>query len=241
MFKIIKKINIFMILTGVVVIALAARMGDLVDSFRDGKPLNVVAVASAVEDASDELPPGETPEAADIIQEMQQNQALMDGNSVSEETRIQQDRNLPEFPVVTFSETEIEVLQSLSKRRQALESREERLMQREALLTAAEQEVDRKISELATLRTEIEGLLGQQEKVQEERLRSMVKVYESMKPQDAAAIFNTLDMDILLSVMSRMSERKSAPIFASLNPERAREVTTRMVEQSQLPQLDLPE
>ena len=108
-------------------------------------------------------------------------------------------------------------------------------------MEAAEQEMDRKISELAKLRAEIEGLLGQQQKVQEERLRSMVKIYESMKPKEAAAIFNTMDMDILLSVLSRMSERKSAPIFAAMSPQRAQEVTIQLVEQSQLPQLDLPQ
>ena len=231
MLKILKRINIFMILTGVIVLALAVRMGDLVDDIRAGNDVRVVANAVAIEQ-SDEVPPGE---AQDIINEMRQNQTL------SEENRIQEDRNLPEFPVVTFSETEIEVLQSLSKRRKDLENREQRLMQREALLSAAEQEVDRKIIEMSNLRVEIEELLGKQEKGQEERLRRMVKIYENMKPKDAAAIFNTLDMDVLLSVLGRMSERKSAPIFASMDPERAQKVTIRLVEQSQLPRLDLPE
>ncbi len=239
--KLFKKLNIFMVLTAVVVLSLAVRMNGIIDYIKDDKPLSVFASASAVEQTPEELPPGQTPEAEDIIREIQQNQAVVSGqDDLTDENRIQEDRNLPDFPVVTFSETEIEVLQSLSKRRKALEEREQRLMQREALLNAAEQEVDRKIAELGVLRGEIEGLLGQQEKVQEERLRSMVKIYESMKPSQAAEIFNTLDMDILLPVLSRMSERKSAPIFASMNPERARQVTMRLVEQSQLPTLDMP-
>ena len=104
-------------------------------------------------------------------------------------------------------------------------------------MKVAEQEVDRKISELASLRAELEKLLDQQETLQEDRLRRMVKIYESMKPKEAAAIFNTLDMDVLLSVLGRMSERKSAPIFASMNPQRAQEVTIRLVEQKKLPEL----
>lgn len=234
MLALFKKVNIFMLLSAVIVVALGLRLNTLVDTIRGGKEISMVASASAVEQAPGELPPGQTPEAEDVIREMQQNQAL------SEENRIQEERNLPEFPIVTFSETEIEVLQSLSKRRKALEEREQRLLQREALLNAAEQEVDSKINELTSLRSEIESLLGQQEKVQEERLRSMVKIYESMKPSQAAEIFNTLDMGILLPVLSRMSERKSAPIFASMNPERARQVTIRLVEQSQLPTIQMP-
>jgi flagellar motility protein MotE (MotC chaperone) len=139
--------------------------------------------------------------------------------------------------VTTFSESEIEVLQSLAVRRQDLETREKRLSQREALLNAAEQEVDRKINELGALRDELTTLLDQQDKVQESRLNRMVKIYETMKPKDAAVIFNTLDMDVLLAVIGRMSERKSAPIFANMNPERSREVTIKLVEQGRLPAL----
>ena len=229
-----RKLNIFSILTLVVILSLGARMSSVINGFQDENgQLQVFSPASAVE-----VTPADEQQ---ILNEMQANDALGNTNAISDEERIQQDRNLPALPASNFSETEIEVLQSLAKRRDAIEAREQRLMQREALMEAAEQEMDRKISELAKLRAEIEGLLGQQQKVQEERLRSMVKIYESMKPKEAAAIFNTMDMDILLSVLSRMSERKSAPIFAAMSPQRAQEVTIQLVEQSQLPQLDLPQ
>lgn len=238
-----RKLNIFSVLTLVVILSLGARMSSVINGFQDENgQLQVFSPASAVEvTPADEQPPSMTAEAEQILNEMQANEALGNTNTISDEERIQQDRNLPALPASNFSETEIEVLQSLAKRRDAIEAREQRLMQREALMEAAEQEMDRKISELAKLRAEIEGLLGQQQKVQEERLRSMVKIYESMKPKEAAAIFNTMDMDILLSVLSRMSERKSAPIFAAMSPQRAQEVTIQLVEQSQLPQLDLPQ
>ena len=58
-----------------------------------------------------------------------------------------------------------------------------------------------------------------------------------MKPKDAARIFDTLDLDVLVSVMSQMSERKLSPILASMNPERARTITIMLAEQKQLPQL----
>lgn len=135
----------------------------------------------------------------------------------------------------SFSASEIEVLQSLARRREELEKREQELSAREALLTAAEQEVDRKITELNKLRGELEALLGKQEKMEEERIVSLVKIYENMKPKEAADIFNTLDMDILLAVVSRMSERKSSPILASMNTERARLLTIKLAEMRKLP------
>lgn len=139
-----------------------------------------------------------------------------------------------------FSDAEIDVLQSLAKRREALERREKELATREALLNVAEAEVEQKITELKILQTEIEKLLGKQTDVQENRLRSLVKIYENMKPQEAARIMNTLDMDVLLDVIGRMSERRSAPILANMVPDRARAVTIRLAEQRKLPELSLP-
>jgi|AntRauTorckE6833_2_1112554.scaffolds.fasta_scaffold04319_4 flagellar motility protein MotE (MotC chaperone) len=220
--QIFKKINIFTILVVVVTLSLGMRLSSFVDSVQNDTPLPMVSVASAVENVVGETPPPVMPDAE---------------KALSSESRIQQDRGLPEFPVTTFSESEIEVLQSLAVRRQDLETREKRLSQREALLNAAEQEVDRKINELGALRDELTTLLDQQDKVQESRLNRMVKIYETMKPKDAAVIFNTLDMDVLLAVIGRMSERKSAPIFANMNPERSREVTIKLVEQGRLPAL----
>ncbi|MDY0008629.1 MAG: hypothetical protein RBS08_02890 [Bdellovibrionales bacterium] len=135
-----------------------------------------------------------------------------------------------------FSAAEIEVLQSLARRREEIEKREQTLAAQEALLKAAEQEVDRKIAELNKLRSELESLLGQQEKMEDERITSLVKIYENMKPKEAAAIFNTLDMDVLLAVISRMAERRSSPILANMDTNKARLVTIRLAEQRKLPQ-----
>lgn len=137
-----------------------------------------------------------------------------------------------------FSPSEIDVLQSLAKRREELDQRERNLNESAAMLKAAEKEVDRKLEELTTLKADIEKLLGQQEKAEDGRIESLVKIYEAMKPKEAATIFNTLDLDVLLSVVSRMNERKLSPILAAMDPDRARLVTIRLAEQRQLPGAD---
>lgn len=136
-----------------------------------------------------------------------------------------------------FSEVRMELFQDLTARRKKLEERERELSVREALLKAAEQELSQKYDELVSLRTEIKDLLVVQTEEEQKRTASLVKIYEGMKPKDAARIFNTLDLDVSLSVLSRMSERKSAPILASMEPERARTVTIMLMEQKSLPTL----
>lgn len=136
-----------------------------------------------------------------------------------------------------YSSVTREVFQDMAERRKKLDRREKELMTREALIRAAEQELDRKYQELTTLRHEIEGLLQQQSEEELARIQSLVKIYETMKPKEAARIFDTLDLDVLVTVMSRMSERRLSPILANMNPERARTITIMLAEEKQLPEL----
>lgn len=131
----------------------------------------------------------------------------------------------------------MEVFDELSKRRKALDTRDKDLSTREAMLEAAEKEIERKYQELTLLRKQIERLLEQQSEEERVRIQSLVKIYENMKPKDAARIFNTLDLDVLITVMSRMSEKKLSPILAEMSEDRAKTITIMLAEQKKLPSL----
>ncbi len=131
----------------------------------------------------------------------------------------------------------VEMFKELIARRENLDKRQRILQQREALLRAAEQELERKYDELTQLRGEIGELLEKQSEEEQARIKSLVKTYEGMKAKDAARIFNTLSIDVLIEVMSSMSERKIAPIIASMETERARQVTILLAEEKKLPSL----
>lgn len=137
----------------------------------------------------------------------------------------------------TYSRVQAELYEDLAKRRQDLERRERELDQKQALLDAAEKELNQKVKELTAIKAQIETAMGDQSEQQKKRIDSLVKIYEGMKSKDAARIFDTLEMDILIDVMAKMSERRSAPILASMNPERARAVTILLAQQNQLPSL----
>ena len=137
----------------------------------------------------------------------------------------------------THSGVQEGLYRDLTKRREDIEKREKALATREALLEAAERELDQKVRELTGLRTEIESLMVKQSEEEAARTQSLVKIYEGMKAKDAARIFNSLDTDVLLQVLMRMSERKSSPILAEMDPERARTVTILMSQQQNMPQL----
>ncbi len=138
---------------------------------------------------------------------------------------------------IDASAVKMELFQDLNTRRKALDEKEKQLAAREALLKAGERELDQKVRELTVLKKEIEGLLQKQSDEEQSRIKSLVTIYENMKPKEAARVFDTLDMDVLVSIISRMAERKVSPILAEMNPERARAVTIILAQDKQLPTL----
>lgn len=128
------------------------------------------------------------------------------------------------------SEGERAVLLELRQRRQELEAREATLAARESMLAAAEQKISSRVAELQGLQKKLESLDTGHKQQEDAAWQGLVKVYETMKPRDAAVIFNDLGMQVLLSVVDRMKEAKAAAILAAMTPDKAREVTMQLAQ-----------
>lgn len=135
----------------------------------------------------------------------------------------------------SFTQNEIDLLQRLAERREMIETRERELTTREGLLQAAEARIDRKIAELHTLEETINGLLKKHDGQEQEKMAQLVRIYATMKPKEAARIFDALDMPILISVMENMKESKSAAILAAMSVEKARALTEELTNRRSLP------
>lgn len=139
-----------------------------------------------------------------------------------------------------LSQTEVRVLQSLGERRKTLDARAAEIDTKADLLAAAEKRMDERVAELKRLETSVQGLLGQLDAQQTERIQSLVTVYQKMRPKDAAAVFDGLDDDVMLEVASRMKQTNLAEIMGAMRPERARQLTRLLAEQKRPPDLVPP-
>ena len=133
-------------------------------------------------------------------------------------------------PEPQVSDAERNALQDLRARRTQIEAQSAKLDEREALLSAAELRLGERVQQMALLQTKLEQLEKDRHEREETNWRGLVKTYESMRPRDAAAIFNDLDSAVLIPVLDRMKEAKAGPILAAMTPERARVVTTQLAE-----------
>jgi flagellar motility protein MotE (MotC chaperone) len=131
------------------------------------------------------------------------------------------------------SDSERTLLLDLRQRRQELETREQALAAREATMAAAERRIGARVDELKQLQSRLEALEAGRRDRDETSWRGLVKVYEAMKPRDAAVIMNDMEMPILLGVIDRMREAKAAAILAAMQPDRARQLTAELAQQRQ--------
>lgn len=136
----------------------------------------------------------------------------------------------PEATSPPMSDAEKTVLLDLRQRRQELESRDAALSARESLLAAAEQKLAARVAELQALQKKLEALDAARKEREDASWNGLVKLYEAMKPRDAATIFNDLEMPVLLQVVDRMKEAKAAPVLAAMQPDKARDLTAKLAQ-----------
>jgi hypothetical protein len=143
------------------------------------------------------------------------------------------------LPVVPDVPAELDdIARELQRRRAEVLELEAGLALREAALRAAEADLSAQIDRLEAFQQELEALVGEAEAEEEERLQQLVKVYESMRAKSAAAIFDRLELPVILAVATRMREARMAAILAAMDPNRAKIVTSELARERELPRLD---
>lgn len=128
--------------------------------------------------------------------------------------------------------TEQVLLDRLASRRTELEAYEQELSLRASLVDAAEKRVEERTSTLAALEAQIASLVDERKRLEQEQFTSIVAMYSTMKPKDAAAIFDELEIDVLVRVAKMMTPRKLAPVLAAMTTARAQELTIRLASQT---------
>lgn len=134
-----------------------------------------------------------------------------------------------------LSQAEVQVLQALGARREALDQRASSIETEDALMSAAQQRLDERLTELRRLETTVQALLGQLDEAQEQRLASLVDVYQRMRAKDAATVFDGLGDEVLVQVAGRMRQTNLAEVMGRMDPVRARRLTQMLADRSRPP------
>lgn len=122
------------------------------------------------------------------------------------------------------SPAEKALLERLGQRREEIEARMRELDMREKLLDSAEKKLGGRVDDLKALEEKVEGP-RKQEAEANQAVKNLVIMYETMKPKDAARVFDRLALDILVPVVQQMNPRKMSDVLAAMSPEAAERLT----------------
>lgn len=126
------------------------------------------------------------------------------------------------------SPSERAILERLQARRQELETRAREIDIRENLLKAAERRIQGRAEELKSTEARAGGAAEQKNESESNRLKSLVIMYEGMKPKDAAKVFDRLEMPVLFEIASHIAPRKMSDILGLMSAEAAEKLTVEM-------------
>lgn len=212
MFKLAQNIRILPVVIFLSVLTLSIKVNNVIESVKT-QPLPSFGIS--------ELQASEiaTPEAA----------ALTTALETSDyQTSAQKNKN-EDAVVSNFTQSEIQILQELAERREALDLRSSEIDKKAVQLRVAEKEIDKRLKQMQEYEQKLKGLIQEYNEKEREKIASLVKVYASMKPKEAARIFETLDLDVTVSLLKEMKPSTSSAILAQITPSKAKAITDKII------------
>jgi len=110
---------------------------------------------------------------------------------------------------------------AIRRKEDELRIREDELTERRGHLLEIKGDVEAKVIELKTLVKEMNGIKARIESFNNARTRRLVKIYENMAPQDAAARIERLDDNMAASILGSMREKIAGKILGFVNVDKS--------------------
>jgi flagellar motility protein MotE (MotC chaperone) len=187
------------------------------------------------------FPGGNKTEAADITGSVDEKKEEKSKEEKPKEERLKEEAAKPAVapPEVAkpegaaaqgapVSPSERAILERLQSRRQELEARAREIDIRESLLKAAEKRIESKVQEMKAVESRIAAVSEQKTEADAAHFKGIITMYESMKPKDAAKVFDRLEMAVLFEIASQIAPRKMSDILGLMSTEAAERLTTEM-------------
>ncbi|MDR9393244.1 MotE family protein [Roseovarius sp. SYSU LYC5161] len=143
-----------------------------------------------------------------------------DTADADETTRVPDMANTCETP-----EDLAPLLEAVDARESSLDEREVTLKAKMEALTLADRRVSRKLDELQAAEDELRDMIALADEAAEGDIDRLTKVYENMKPEQAAALFEEMAPTFAAGFLGRMRPQAAAAIMAGLSPAAAHSVS----------------
>ncbi len=111
----------------------------------------------------------------------------------------------------------------------SLRQREDLLRIRQAELNQLEKRIDEKLRRLSELEASIKIDLVSYKQLSDGRIKHLVKIYSSMKPNAAANLMNQIDLEVATEVFLNMKGEIAGGILSYMDAQKAAAITKRLM------------
>ena len=118
------------------------------------------------------------------------------------------------------------VLSDLKEERSRFNKQKQLLDRRENELKILQQEVDKKLKRLTTLREELQELLVQKAERENAKVKKLSRIYQKRDPAGAAVSLASMKKDLAVSILSLMRDKYAGAILDNMDREKAVEYST---------------
>jgi len=123
------------------------------------------------------------------------------------------------------SDSERAILEKLAARRDTLKQRRDELDLREQMLKDAERKLETGVADLKGAEDKVGSEGTKRAEAETAGMKGIVLMYETMKPKDAARVFDRLNLETLVPIVTAMNPRKMAEVLALMGSEPAEKLT----------------
>ena len=139
---------------------------------------------------------------------------------LEEEKKVELPTKMPTVNPETFR-----MFETIEKKNRELKRREEELRIKELRIKAIETKVSKDLEKIEKGISESKQQLGIQDEKTKENVEALVKVYSSMKPEEAANLIEAIDKDLALRIVAGMKSKIAGKVLSKLDVKVAKRIS----------------
>jgi len=157
-----------------------------------------------------------------------------------EEMKEKEKLKLPgQMPAV--SPETFRMIETIENKSRELKEREEALRVRETRVEALEAKVRKDLDKIEKNISESKAQMGIQDEKTKENVEALIKVYSSMKPEEAANLVEAIDEGLALQIISGMKSKIAGQVLSNLDVKVAKRISENMAGKRDKPMSGSPD
>jgi len=120
------------------------------------------------------------------------------------------------------------MIETIENKNRELKKREEELRLKEVRLEALEAKVRKDLEKIEKSISESKEQMGAQDEKTKENVDALIKVYSSMKPEEAANLIEAIDEDLALKIVSGMKSKIAGQVLSKVDVKVAKQISEKL-------------